>query len=70
MNCQASETSFYAAVKVECDKAGIGDQGRSFVEMTCLDNADEPSRVWEMATDTLEWFVATGQLLAASRNEL
>ena len=65
-----TEATFYAAVKSACDDAGIEERGRSYVEMTCLDNADEPSRVWEMATDTLKWFVATGDLLAVSRNEL
>ena len=65
-----SEASFYRAVLISCTEAGIDDQGRSFVEMTCLDNADEPARVWEMALDTLNWFVATGSLGAAARNEL
>ena len=65
-----TETEFYAAVKAECDKAGIDDRGRSFVEMTCLDNADIPSRVWEMALDTLRFFVSCGDLEKASRNEM
>lgn len=64
-----TETEFYAAVKAACDAEGIDASGRSFVEMTCLDNADEPARVWEMAIDTLKFFVATGDLVAASRNE-
>ncbi len=64
-----TETEFYAAVKKACDDAGISDEGRSFVEMTCVDNADVPARAWDMALDTLEFFVATGDLVAASRNE-
>lgn len=65
-----TEQEFYAAVKIACDNACIDARGRSFVEMTCLDNADEPARVWGMALDTLNWFLATGALEAASRNEL
>lgn len=65
-----NETAFYAAVKTACEAAGIDDTGRGYVEMTCLDNADVPSRVWEMALDTLKWFLATGQLEAVSRNEI
>ena len=70
MTTTPTEQSFYAAVKVACDVVGIGDQGRSYVEMACLDNADVPSRVWAMATDTLEWYIATDALLAVSRNEV
>jgi hypothetical protein len=64
-----TEAEFYQAVKAACTEAGIDDQGRSFVEMTCLDNADEPARIWEMALDTLKFFISTGDLGAASRNE-
>lgn len=66
----ATETEFYAEVKKACDAAGIGDRGRAFVEMTCLDNADVPARQWEMALDTLRFFISCGDLEAASRNEL
>lgn len=65
-----TETEFYAAVKKACDEAGIDDTGRGYVEMTCLDNADEPARAWDMAVETLNFFVACGDLAAASRNEL
>jgi hypothetical protein len=64
-----TESEFYQAVKKACDEAGINSRGRCFVEMTCLDNADVPARVWEMALETLKWFIATGDLEAASRNE-
>jgi len=65
-----TEAEFYAEVRKACDAEGIDDRGRSFVEMTCLDNADEPSRVWDMALDTLRFFVACNDLRAASRNEM
>lgn len=65
-----TETEFYAAVKKVCEDLGIDAAGRSYVEMTCLDNADEPARVWDMAMDTLRFFVSTNQVEAAARNEL
>lgn len=65
-----TEAEFYAEVRKACDAEGIDATGRSFVEMTCLDNADEPARVWEMALDTLRFFVSCGDLIRASRNEM
>jgi len=69
-NSKATEHSFYAAVAAACEAAGIPADRRAFVEMTCTDNADVPSRFWEMATDTLDYIVDTGQIEAASQNKL
>lgn len=68
---QMTETEFYKAVKVACDAQNIDSTGRGYVEMTCIDNAfDAPiSEYWDRAHDTLVWFVATGDLIAASNNE-
>lgn len=66
-----TEQEFYKAVKLACDAQNIDDTGRGYVEMTCTDNAyDAPiEEYWDRANDTLVWFVATDDLVAASRNE-
>jgi len=66
-----TEAEFYKAVKAACDAANIDATGRGYVEMTCMDNAYDASTAeyWDRAHDTLVWFIATDDLIAASRNE-
>jgi len=67
----ATETEFYNEVRKACEAAGIDETGRSFVEMTCLENAyDAPKgEIWDRAIETLKFYVGCNDLLAVSRNE-
>lgn len=65
-----TEREFYDFVKQMCANEGIDDQGRVFIEMTCLDNGEDcGAECWTVAINTAIMFHDQGQLEAVSRNE-